>query len=190
MQGSRDLSWFNPPAYPKVPRIGQAHRARPLMPASAALGSRRLAGFRRHLSRGAWFFPSLSRTLSRFCARGYNQRWRFPLGLFRSAMVAMVQRLDARGFCFHPQLSVAIFLALIFEVFRDRFRCHSQSMAERATSKLSTLALCQWPATSGLGEVRCWQSSAATNRLIRMGSVSKQSEGMSNSVQFTRRRGY
>jgi hypothetical protein len=81
-------------------------------------------------------------------------------------------------------------LALILEVFRDRFRCHSQSMAERATSKLSTLALCQWPATSGLGEVRCWQSSAATNRLIRMGSVSKQSEGMSNSVQFTRRRGY
>jgi hypothetical protein len=29
-------------------------------------------------------------------------------------MMAMVQRLDARGFCFHPQLSVAIFLALVF----------------------------------------------------------------------------
>jgi hypothetical protein len=28
-------------------------------------------------------------------------------------MVAMVQRLDARGFCVHPQLSVAIFLALV-----------------------------------------------------------------------------
>jgi len=28
-------------------------------------------------------------------------------------MVAMVQRLDARGF-FHPQLSVTIFLALVF----------------------------------------------------------------------------
>jgi hypothetical protein len=29
-------------------------------------------------------------------------------------MVAMVQRLDARGFCFHPQLSVAVFLTLVF----------------------------------------------------------------------------
>jgi hypothetical protein len=29
-------------------------------------------------------------------------------------MMAMVQRLDACGFFFHPQLSVAIFLALVF----------------------------------------------------------------------------
>jgi hypothetical protein len=35
--------------------------------------------------------------------------WQFPLGLFRSAMMAMVQRFDARGLFFHPQLSVAIF---------------------------------------------------------------------------------
>ena len=83
------------------------------MPASVALGSRRLAGFRRRLSRGSWFFPGLCRGLSRF-GRGFNHRWQFPLGLFRSAMVAMVQRLDARGFCFHPQLSVAVFLALVF----------------------------------------------------------------------------
>jgi hypothetical protein len=29
-------------------------------------------------------------------------------------MVAMVQRLDTRSFCFHSQLSVAVFLALVF----------------------------------------------------------------------------
>jgi hypothetical protein len=34
--------------------------------------------------------------------------------MFRSAMVAMIQQLDARGFCFYPQLSVAVFLALVF----------------------------------------------------------------------------
>jgi hypothetical protein len=39
---------------------------------------------------------------------------KFQLGLFRSAMVAMVQQLDARSFCFYPQLSVAVFLALVF----------------------------------------------------------------------------
>jgi hypothetical protein len=38
--------------------------------------------------------------------------------------MAMVQGLDARGLIFHPQLSVAIFLALIFKVFRNRFHCH------------------------------------------------------------------
>jgi hypothetical protein len=58
-------------------------------------------------------------------------------------MMAMVQRLDARGFFFYPQLSVAIFLALVLQVFRNRFRCHGQSVAEAATSKLSTLALSQ-----------------------------------------------
>jgi hypothetical protein len=29
-------------------------------------------------------------------------------------MMAMVQRLDARGFFFHPHLSVTTFLALVF----------------------------------------------------------------------------
>ena len=81
------------------------------MPARVALDSRRLADFRRRLSHGAWFLPS--RGLSRF-GRGFNHGWQFLLGLFCSAMMAMVQRLDARGFCFHPQLSVAIFLALVF----------------------------------------------------------------------------
>jgi hypothetical protein len=79
----------------------------------AERNSSRIAGFRRRLSRGTWFFPGLCRGLSRF-GRGFNHRRRFQLGLFRSAMVAMVQRLDARGFCFHPQLSVAVFLTLVF----------------------------------------------------------------------------
>jgi hypothetical protein len=49
---------------------------------------------------------------------------------------AALQRDDGRGlavgcgFCFHPQLSVAIFLALVFQVCRNRFRCHGQSLAE------------------------------------------------------------
>jgi len=116
----RDLSWFNTPLVQHTGlsgsdghELGLDHRARPVMPASVALGSRRLAGFCRRLSRGAWFFPGLCRRLSRF-GRGFNHRWQFQLGLFRSTMVAMVQRLDARGFIFHPQLSVAIFLALVF----------------------------------------------------------------------------
>src|ERR1700690_2743867 len=137
------------------------------MPASVALDSRRLAGFRRRLSRGAWLFPSLCRGLSRF-GRGFNHRGQFPLGLFCSAMMAMVQRLDARGFFFHPQLSVALFLALVFQVCRNRFRCHGQSVAELAPSKLFNLALCQPTAINGLEEVRCGHGSAAMNLLIRM----------------------
>jgi hypothetical protein len=53
-------------------------------------------------------------------------------------MVAMVQRLDASGFFFHPQLSVSIFLALGLKVFRNRFCCHGQSVAEPSQSKLFT----------------------------------------------------
>jgi hypothetical protein len=111
-----------------------------IVPASLALGSRRLAGFRRRLSRGAWLFPSPRRGLFRF-GRGFSHRWQFALGLFRSAMMAMVQRLNARGFLFHPQPSVAILLALVFQVCRNRFRCHGQSVAEPAHARLSTLAL-------------------------------------------------
>jgi hypothetical protein len=51
-------------------------------------------------------------------------------------MVAMMQRLDARGFCFHTQLSVSIFLALVLKVCRNRFRCHDRSVAELSPSKL------------------------------------------------------
>ena len=53
----------------------------------------------------------------------------------------MVQRLDTRGFFFHPQLSVVTFFALVLQVFRNRFHCHVHSVPEPATSILSTLAL-------------------------------------------------
>jgi hypothetical protein len=82
------------------------------MRASVALGSHRLARFCRR-SRGSWFSPGLCRGLSRF-GRDSNQRRQFQRGMFRSAMVAMIQQLDALGFCFYPQLSVAVFLALVF----------------------------------------------------------------------------
>jgi hypothetical protein len=36
------------------------------------------------------------------------------LGLFPSAMPAMVHRLDTSSFFFYPQLSIPIFLALVF----------------------------------------------------------------------------
>jgi hypothetical protein len=49
----------------------------------------------------------------------------------------MIQRLDASGLFFCTQLSVSIFLALVFKVFRNGFRCHSRSVAELGPSKLS-----------------------------------------------------
>ena len=99
------------------------------------LESRYLARFRRRLSRGAWLFPRC-RSFSRFGCR-FSRRLQFHLGVFRSAMVAMIQRLDASGLFFCTQLSVSIFLALVLKVFRNRFRCHSQSVAELCPSKLS-----------------------------------------------------
>lgn len=63
-------------------------------------------------------------------------------------MMAMGQRLDTRGFFFHPQLSVATFFALVLQVFRNRLHCHGHSVPEPATSILSTLALCYIRATS------------------------------------------
>ena len=51
--------------------------------------------------------------------------------------MAMVQRLDTRGFFFRPQLSVCKVSALVLEVFRNRFSCHGQSVTELAPSKLS-----------------------------------------------------
>jgi hypothetical protein len=53
-------------------------------------------------------------------------------------MAAMAQRLDARSLFFRPQLSVSTFLALVLKICRNRFSCHSQSVAELAPSKLST----------------------------------------------------
>jgi hypothetical protein len=52
------------------------------------------------------------------------------VGLFLSAMVAMVQRLDAGSFFFHPQLSVSIFSALVLKVCWNRSSCRSTSRSE------------------------------------------------------------
>ena len=39
-------------------------------------------------------------------------------------MVTMAQRVDARSFCFRPQLSVGTVSALVLEVFRNRSKWH------------------------------------------------------------------
>jgi hypothetical protein len=56
-------------------------------------------------------------------------------------MVAMVQWLDPCSLFFHSQVIVSISLALALEIYRNRFRCHGQSLAELSASKLFTLAL-------------------------------------------------
>ena len=68
-------------------------------------------------------------------------------------MVAMVQRLDARGFFFRPQLSVCTVSALVLEVFRNRFSCHGCSVAELSSSELSNFGhslTIHWAATRRL----------------------------------------
>jgi hypothetical protein len=142
MQGSPESflaqrTWPNTPAQPDVTCKSGTHRGRHVLPGR---GSRRFAGLHRRLSRGAWLFASCCRGLSRF-GYSFNHGWQFQLGLFRSAMVAMVKRLDAGSFFFLPQLSGSIFLALFFKVCRNRFSCHGQSVAEQAPSRLSNLAL-------------------------------------------------
>jgi hypothetical protein len=94
-----------------------------------------LAGFRRHLSRGAWLFPSSCCCFPFGCDS--IRRRQFQLRLFGSAMVAMVQRLDARSLCFCSQLIVSTFLALVLKVFRNRLSRHGRSVAELSPSKLS-----------------------------------------------------
>jgi hypothetical protein len=69
--------------------------------------------------------------------RSFDHRWQFLLGLFGSAMMTMVQRLDAGSFFLDPLLSVFIFFALVLKVCRNRFSCHGQSVAELAPAKLS-----------------------------------------------------
>ena len=122
--------------------------------------SRFPAGFRSRLSRGWWLSPSCS---SRFCRFGcdrfsrlchgrlsrfshsglfrfdhdFNWNRQFRLGRFSSAMVALVQRLDAGSFFVGPELSVFTASAFVLEVFRNRFRGHGRSVAEPSSSKLS-----------------------------------------------------
>ena len=91
-----------------------------------------------------WLSPAFCGRFSRFgygrfsrFGHGFNRSRQFRLGRFRSAMVAMVQRLDARSFFFRPQLSVCTVSALVLEVFRNRFSCHGRSVAELSSSELS-----------------------------------------------------
>jgi hypothetical protein len=98
--------------------------------------------FSGRLSRGAWLFPSCCGRFSRF-ACGFNRRWQFQLGLFCSAMVAMVQRKDARSFFFHPQLIVSMLPAFVLKVCRNRFSCHARSVAELPHPNCSILAMRQ-----------------------------------------------
>ena len=124
-------------------------------------GSSRLpAGFRSRLSRRWWLSPSCCGRFCRFsCDRfsrlrrgrlsrfdcgsfsrfghGFSRSPQFRLGRFRSAMVAMLQRLDARSFFLRPQLSVCTVSALVLEVFRNRLSCHGGSVAELSPSELS-----------------------------------------------------
>jgi hypothetical protein len=101
--------------------------------------SRRLAGSRRRLSRGAWLFVRCCCSSSCFGC-GFNRRWQFQLGLFRRAMVAVAQRVDARSFFFYPKLSVASFLALVLEVCWNCFSWHARSVAELSRPSCPILA--------------------------------------------------
>ena len=67
----------------------------------------------------------------------FNRSRQFRLGLLPSAMVALVQQLDAVGFFIRPQLSVFTASALVLEVFGYRLRCHGCSVAEPSSSRLS-----------------------------------------------------
>lgn len=105
--------------------------------------SRSLAGFCRHLPRGAWLLASYSDGFSLFLFLGYcfDLRYQRQSGLFRLAMVTMVQRLDARSFFFRSQLSVCSFLALFFKVFRNRLNCHGLQCGRT----ISVQAVQFWP---------------------------------------------
>jgi len=66
-----------------------------------------------------------------------NRSRQLRLGLLSSAMVALMQQLDAVGFFVRPQLSFFTASAFVLEVFRNRFGCHGRSVAEASSSKLS-----------------------------------------------------
>jgi hypothetical protein len=114
MQGSRDLPWSNTAPSGRDEQSASLWRLL-CLPAGTASESRHLASFRRGLSRGAQVFLRCCRGFSHFGC-GLNRKWQLQLRLFRSPMVAMVQRPDARSFFFRPQLSVSSFLALVLKV--------------------------------------------------------------------------
>ena len=151
--------------------------------------SRHLTGFRSRLSGGRWFSPCCCGRFSRFgygsfsrfrCGRfscfryvsfprfchGFNRGRQFRLGLFRSAMVTMAQRLDARSFC-SSQLSVCMVSALVLEVFRNRFSCHGCSVAELSPSEMYNFGhsvTIHGPPRGGRTETYSWQPSTQVRR--------------------------
>jgi hypothetical protein len=110
-----------------------------------SLGRHLLTGSYRLLTRDDYLFPSCYGSLLRF-GYGFDARWRLQLQPFRGAMVAVMQRLDARGFFFNALLGVSAFLALFLQVLRNRFRCHPQSLPELSPANcaiLATLSACR-----------------------------------------------
>ncbi len=127
---SRD-GWLSPSCSRWFSRFGRGRLSR--------YGLGRLS----HFGHG-WLSRFAHGRLSRFRHSGlfrfdhdFNRSRQFRLGLLPSAMVALVQRLDAVGFFARPQLGVFTASALVLEVFRNRFRCHGRSVAELSSSKLS-----------------------------------------------------
>jgi hypothetical protein len=147
--------------------------------------SRYFAHFLCRLSHSVRLFRRCCRSLSRF-GSGFNRRWQIQLRLFRGAMMAMVQWLDSRSFFFYSFLSDSLFLALVLEICRNRFRCHGQSVAELSPSKLfnfgHSVSKCLHSGKGGLPElnsaVASWRErSNCPHSLLR------QSEEMSNFAQ-------
>src|ERR1700693_4743390 len=66
---------------------------------------------------------------------GFDRRQQFHLGLFCCAMVAMLQRLDARRFFFRSELRVCSFLPLFLKVFWNRLSGHDTQCGRTMSSK-------------------------------------------------------
>lgn len=97
---------------------------------SRPLADFRCPDFRCHLFRGAWLLARYRGGCSLLFACGFDWRYQFQPGLFRRAMVAMLQRLDASSFRLRSELSVRSFLALFVKIFRNCLSCHGCSVAE------------------------------------------------------------
>lgn len=98
-----------------------------------------LADFRCFLYRSPCLLASDCGRLFLFFLFGYGfgRRRQFHFGLFCRAMVAMLQRLNARRFFFCSELSVGSFLALFLKVFRDRLSCHGLQCGRMVSRNLS-----------------------------------------------------
>ena len=126
------------------------------MVASVAAPSCRLAGFCRRLSCRAWLLPSCRYGFSRF-GRASNRDWQFQLGLFCSAMVTMVQWLDARSLFFHTLL-----IMLYFSGARPQDMPESFSLSWPESGRTIPLQAVHFSSMSPVEAVHRWQ--------VRLGS--------------------